>query len=39
MKADEISADFDGGVLRVRVPKADEVKPRRIAVGTGTGTS
>ncbi len=39
VKADEISADFDGGVLRVRVPKADEVKPRRIAVGTGTGAS
>jgi HSP20 family protein len=30
VKADEISASFDQGVLQVRVPKADEVKPRKI---------
>jgi HSP20 family protein len=35
VKADEISADFEGGVLQVRVPKADEVKPRKIAVTAG----
>jgi HSP20 family protein len=34
VKADEISANFEGGVLEVRVPKADEVKPRKITVGT-----
>jgi HSP20 family protein len=34
VKADEISASFDQGVLTVRVPKADEVKPRKIAVAT-----
>lgn len=32
VKADEISASFDNGVLSVRVPKADEVRPRKIAV-------
>lgn len=32
VKADEISASFDNGVLSVRVPKADEVKPRKITV-------
>jgi HSP20 family molecular chaperone IbpA len=35
VKADEITATFDSGVLTVRVPKADEVKPRKIAVGAG----
>ena len=35
VKADEISAGFDNGVLTVRVPKADEVKPRKIAVAAG----
>jgi len=34
VKADEISATFDQGVLQVRVPKADEVKPRKISVAT-----
>lgn len=32
VKADEISARIDNGVLELRVPKADEVKPRKIAV-------
>ena len=32
VRADEISASFENGVLTVRVPKADEVKPRKIAV-------
>ncbi len=32
VKADEITATFEHGVLTVRVPKADEVKPRKIAV-------
>jgi HSP20 family protein len=35
VKADEISAHLDDGVLTVRVPKADEVRPRRIAVTAG----
>ena len=37
VKAEEISASFDNGVLSVRVPKADEVKPRKIAVTAGNG--
>lgn len=32
VKADEISADMEDGVLTVRVPKADEVRPRKIAI-------
>jgi len=40
VKADEISATFDNGVLSVRVPKADEVKPRKIAVAAaGNGAT
>ena len=38
VKADEVSAAFDGGVLEVRVPKADEVKPRKITVGAAADT-
>ena len=33
VKADEIEAHLDHGLLQVRVPKADEVKPRKIPVG------
>ena len=36
VKADEISADFDNGVLTVRVPKADEVKPRKISIAAAS---
>ena len=35
VKSEEISADFENGVLHVRIPKADEVKPRKIDVGAG----
>lgn len=35
VKTDEISANLDGGVLTVRIPKADEVRPRRISVNAG----
>jgi HSP20 family protein len=37
VKADEITATFDSGVLTVRVPKAAEVKPRKIAVAAANG--
>lgn len=37
VKTDEITAHADDGVLEVRVPKAEEVKPRRIAVGQAGG--
>lgn len=39
VKADEISATFDKGVLSVRVPKADEIRPRRIAVTAGASAA
>ncbi|NJK79223.1 MAG: Hsp20/alpha crystallin family protein [Chloroflexaceae bacterium] len=32
VNAEGISADYEHGVLMVRLPKAEEVKPRRIAV-------
>jgi HSP20 family protein len=33
---DGVVADFDRGVLSVRIPKPEQVKPRRITIG-GTG--
>lgn len=30
--ANKVSADFGNGVLTIRLPKADEVKPRKIAI-------
>ena len=35
--ADKVAASFDKGVLEVRIPKPEERKPRRIAIGAGTG--
>ena len=32
INADNISADYEDGVLTLTLPKAEEVKPRRIAV-------
>jgi HSP20 family protein len=39
VKPDEIKATFEHGVLTVRVPKAEEVKPRKIAVAAGNGAA
>jgi HSP20 family protein len=33
--ADRIDASFDKGVLEVRIPKPEERKPHRIAIGAG----
>jgi HSP20 family protein len=33
--AERISADFDKGVLEVRIPKPEERKPHRVAIGAG----
>ena len=35
VNADAISASFDKGVLEVSIPKPEERKPRRIAIGNG----
>jgi HSP20 family protein len=32
-----ISANFDHGVLEVRIPKPEERKPRRVEISAGTG--
>ena len=34
--ADRVSADFDNGVLEVRIPKPEERKPHRVQIGKGT---
>ncbi|MCW3007885.1 MAG: Hsp20/alpha crystallin family protein, partial [Solirubrobacterales bacterium] len=33
--ADAVQADFDNGVLEVRIPKPQERKPRRLTIGIG----
>lgn len=34
---DQVSAQFNDGILKVHLPKAPEVKPRQIQVHNGTG--
>jgi HSP20 family protein len=34
--ADAVTAEFDKGVLEVRIPKPEERKPRRVQIGAGT---
>lgn len=36
VKPDEINASYNDGVLTLRLPKAEEVKPKRIAVNSGS---
>lgn len=36
--ADDVTASFQDGVLRVILPKADTARPRRIEIRTGSGT-
>jgi HSP20 family protein len=33
--ADAVTANFDNGVLEVRIPKPAEAKPRRVQIGVG----
>jgi len=35
VEPEQIKASFDNGVLEVRVPKPEERKPRRVAIGVG----
>jgi len=37
VKADAIQASLTNGVLRLEIPKAEEVKPRKISVSVGEG--
>ncbi|MEU2110926.1 Hsp20/alpha crystallin family protein [Streptomyces sp. NPDC019507] len=36
LDTDRISADYDAGVLTLRIPIAERAKPRRIAIGEGS---
>jgi HSP20 family protein len=38
VSADQVSANFDKGVLEVRIPKPEERKPQRVHIGTGNGS-
>ena len=35
VNADAVQANFDKGVLEVRIPKPEQVKPRRVQIGLG----
>ncbi|HVN56337.1 MAG TPA: Hsp20/alpha crystallin family protein [Anaerolineaceae bacterium] len=37
VKADAIEASYDNGVLTLKLPKTEEVKPRKIQIGSGQG--
>lgn len=37
IKGDSIEASYENGVLTLRLPKAEEVKPKRIPIKTGDG--
>ena len=36
VNAGQVEADFDKGVLEVRIPKPEEAKPRRVTIGGGS---
>lgn len=35
VREDELAAEFNNGILKIRLPKADELKPRQIPVAEG----
>jgi HSP20 family protein len=37
VRGDACEATFEHGILKVRLPKSEEAKPRRIRIGTGGG--
>ena len=37
VNADAVVASFDQGVLEIRIPKPEQVKPRRVTINTGGG--
>ena len=38
IQGDRIQATFEHGVLKLQIPKAEEMKPRRIQINAGTGS-
>ncbi len=38
VQGEQAHASFENGLLTLRIPKADEVKPRQIQIHAGTGT-
>jgi HSP20 family protein len=36
VKAEDVTANFDNGVLEVRIPKPEERKPQRVQIGKGS---
>ena len=38
LDADRIEADYDAGVLRLRIPVAEAAKPRRVEISGGRGS-
>ena len=36
INADQVSANFDRGVLEVKIPKPEQTKPHRVQIGSGT---
>jgi HSP20 family protein len=39
LEPDKATADFEHGVLTLRIPRAEETKPRQIKIGATTGRS
>ncbi len=39
VKAEDAEADFQDGIIRITLPKAEEVKPKKIAIKTKGGSS
>jgi HSP20 family protein len=37
LDTDDLQADYDNGVLHLRIPVSDSAKPRRISVAAGSG--
>ena len=37
VESDKIEANYEAGVLTLRLPKAEEIKPKRIAIKAGDG--
>ena len=37
VNADAVEASFDKGVLEVRIPKPEQIKPRKVSISVGSG--